>query len=314
MTKWKSFSVETRREAIDALTQFLVDCGSIGTAHDEQILSPEGDPADPVPPPPEVAKLTAYFPWDTDLSWGRNWLDSAGYFTDTLYVDNVLIASEIPIDAEILIDPARTGADPGGKVPCFALRHERRGMDGERSVRTGQESRFPGVLRQTDLAAGTNDIDIGDLRVCFEDAIQDGCVHEPVMSGRNGREGRPLPDRGLADGCIGVCRLLSDRSRYRGGRGGRLGFLFLRLQAGRLRLLCGLHPGRNVCLGGFLARRRDLPLVVHVQDLQLDAARELGILRQPLLLSGLAGLERPALNTVWKMSTRPSLSSSRASR
>ena len=32
----------------------------------------------------------AIFPWDTDLSWGRNWLDSAGYFTDTLYVDNVL--------------------------------------------------------------------------------------------------------------------------------------------------------------------------------------------------------------------------------
>ncbi|HEY3490564.1 MAG TPA: 50S ribosomal protein L11 methyltransferase [Candidatus Deferrimicrobiaceae bacterium] len=67
MTKWKSFSVETRREAIDALTRFLVDCGSIGTAHDEQILSPEGDPADPIPPPPEIAKLTAYFPADTDL-------------------------------------------------------------------------------------------------------------------------------------------------------------------------------------------------------------------------------------------------------
>jgi hypothetical protein len=32
----------------------------------------------------------AIFPWDTDLTWGRNWLDSAGYFTDTLYVDNVL--------------------------------------------------------------------------------------------------------------------------------------------------------------------------------------------------------------------------------
>lgn len=67
MTKWKSFSVDTRREAVDALTRFLVDCGSIGTAHDEQILSPEGDPADPVPPPPEVTRLTAYFPWDTDL-------------------------------------------------------------------------------------------------------------------------------------------------------------------------------------------------------------------------------------------------------
>jgi ribosomal protein L11 methyltransferase len=67
MTKWKSFSVLTRREAVDALTRFLVDCGSIGTAHDEQILSPEGDPADPIPPPPEVTRLTAYFPWDTDL-------------------------------------------------------------------------------------------------------------------------------------------------------------------------------------------------------------------------------------------------------
>ncbi len=30
------------------------------------------------------------FPWDVDLTWGRNWLDSAGYFTDTLYLDNVL--------------------------------------------------------------------------------------------------------------------------------------------------------------------------------------------------------------------------------
>ncbi|HVY69340.1 MAG TPA: lamin tail domain-containing protein, partial [Verrucomicrobiae bacterium] len=30
------------------------------------------------------------FPWDIDLSWGRNWLDSQGYFTDTLFQDNVL--------------------------------------------------------------------------------------------------------------------------------------------------------------------------------------------------------------------------------
>jgi hypothetical protein len=32
----------------------------------------------------------AILPWDVDLSWGRNWLDSRGYFTDTLYQDNVL--------------------------------------------------------------------------------------------------------------------------------------------------------------------------------------------------------------------------------
>ncbi len=30
------------------------------------------------------------FPWDTDLTWGRNWTDSSGYFTDALYVNNCL--------------------------------------------------------------------------------------------------------------------------------------------------------------------------------------------------------------------------------
>lgn len=32
----------------------------------------------------------AILPWDVDLSWGRNWLDAQGYFTDTLFQDNVL--------------------------------------------------------------------------------------------------------------------------------------------------------------------------------------------------------------------------------
>ena len=67
MTRWKSFSVTTRREAVDAITHFLLSHGSLGTAHDEQLLGPAGDPAEPVPPPPRVTKLTAYFPWDTDL-------------------------------------------------------------------------------------------------------------------------------------------------------------------------------------------------------------------------------------------------------
>lgn len=30
------------------------------------------------------------FPWDVDLTFGRNWLNSSGYFTDTLYTNNVL--------------------------------------------------------------------------------------------------------------------------------------------------------------------------------------------------------------------------------
>jgi colanic acid biosynthesis glycosyl transferase WcaI len=41
-----------------------------------------------------------------------------------------------------------------------------------------------------------------------------------------------------------------------------------------------------------LAGRRGLPLVMHVQDLQIDAARELGIIRHPLILAGAERLER----------------------
>ncbi len=67
MTRWKSFTVEVRREAIDAVTQFLMDHGSLGMAYDEQLLGASGDPVDPVPAPPALTRLTAYYPWDTDL-------------------------------------------------------------------------------------------------------------------------------------------------------------------------------------------------------------------------------------------------------
>ncbi len=49
-----------------------------------------------------------------------------------------------------------------------------------------------------------------------------------------------------------------------------------------------LHSG---LIPGILARCRAIPLVIQVQDLQLDAARELGMLRQPGLLALLARLE-----------------------
>jgi spore coat protein CotH len=29
-------------------------------------------------------------PWDVDLTWGRNWLDASGYFTDTIFTNNDL--------------------------------------------------------------------------------------------------------------------------------------------------------------------------------------------------------------------------------
>jgi colanic acid biosynthesis glycosyl transferase WcaI len=41
-----------------------------------------------------------------------------------------------------------------------------------------------------------------------------------------------------------------------------------------------------------LARRQQVPFIFHVQDLQLDAARELAIIRQPLLFDFLERLER----------------------
>jgi colanic acid biosynthesis glycosyl transferase WcaI len=41
-----------------------------------------------------------------------------------------------------------------------------------------------------------------------------------------------------------------------------------------------------------LARRRQVPFIFHVQDLQLDAARDLAIIRQPLLFGLLERLER----------------------
>ena len=67
MTRWKSFTVEVRREAIDAVIRFLMDHGALGMAYDEQLFGTSGDPAEPVPEPPPVTRLTAYYPWDTDL-------------------------------------------------------------------------------------------------------------------------------------------------------------------------------------------------------------------------------------------------------
>ena len=67
MTRWKSFTVETRREAVDALSHFFTEHGALGMAYDERLFGPEGDPADPLPPPEEVTRLTAYFPWEADL-------------------------------------------------------------------------------------------------------------------------------------------------------------------------------------------------------------------------------------------------------
>jgi ribosomal protein L11 methyltransferase len=76
MTRWKSITVETRREAVDALSHFFTEHGSLGMAYDERLFGTEGDPADPLPAPDEVTRLTVYFPWEADLhSVKRDFLD-----------------------------------------------------------------------------------------------------------------------------------------------------------------------------------------------------------------------------------------------
>ncbi len=67
MTRWKSFTVEARREAVDALSYFFTTHGALGMAYDEQLFGANGDPADPLPAPSDPTKVTAYFPWESDL-------------------------------------------------------------------------------------------------------------------------------------------------------------------------------------------------------------------------------------------------------
>lgn len=65
---WNVFVVTARRDAIDAVCAFLLDRGSLGTMYDEMHIGDEGDPADPLPPPPEVTTISAWFPAESDLA------------------------------------------------------------------------------------------------------------------------------------------------------------------------------------------------------------------------------------------------------
>lgn len=98
MTRWKSITVETRREAVDALSHFFTERGALGMAYDERLYGPEGDPADPLPPPDEVTQVTAYFPWEADLhSVKREFLDFLPVLAESFGKDpgSFVSASEI---------------------------------------------------------------------------------------------------------------------------------------------------------------------------------------------------------------------------
>lgn len=65
--RWNVLSLSARREAVDAACALLLDLGALGTAYDEMHVGDEGDPADPLPPPPEVTRIDAWFPAGADL-------------------------------------------------------------------------------------------------------------------------------------------------------------------------------------------------------------------------------------------------------
>ena len=61
-----------------------------------------------------------------------------------------------------------------------------------------------------------------------------------------------------------------------------------------------LHSG---IIPSWLVRHQKIPLIIHVQDLQVDAARELGIFQQRLILTFLEGLERLLLRRAEAVTT-----------
>lgn len=61
-------------------------------------------------------------------------------------------------------------------------------------------------------------------------------------------------------------------------------------------LQCGLMPA-------WLARRQGIPFIFHLQDLQVDAAQQLGLLKQPGLLALLKGLEGRLLRRAQAVTT-----------
>ncbi len=60
----------------------------------------------------------AITPWDVDLTWGRNWIDANGYFTDTLFTNNVLN----------FYNPVAAGKPPNRLFDLFFAQREFRQM------------------------------------------------------------------------------------------------------------------------------------------------------------------------------------------
>ena len=88
-------------------------------------------------------------PWDVDLSWGRNWQDSPGYFTDTIFTNNDLdmYNSAMQGKGENRLYSLFVGNSDVARVPApdfrdMVLRRLRTVLDGYFSVPGLLENRF----------------------------------------------------------------------------------------------------------------------------------------------------------------------------
>ncbi len=106
-------------------------------------------------------------PWDVDLTWGRNWLDASGYFTDTIFTNNDLDMYNSAQQGKgenrlysLLVGNSDVGRVPAGEFRNMVLRRLRTVMDGYFSAPTVLENRFAALANLLDPPAiGTSDAD-----------------------------------------------------------------------------------------------------------------------------------------------------------
>ena len=106
-------------------------------------------------------------PWDVDLTWGRNWLDASGYFTDTIFTNNdpdLYNAAQQGKGENRLYSLIVGNSDvprlPAGEFRDMVVRRLRTVMDGYFSAPSVLENRFAALADVLDPAAiGTSDAD-----------------------------------------------------------------------------------------------------------------------------------------------------------
>jgi CotH kinase protein/Lamin Tail Domain len=109
----------------------------------------------------------APLPWDVDLTWGRNWLDASGYFTDTIFTNNDLDMYNSSQQGKgenrlysLIVGNSDVGRAPAPEIRNMVLRRLRTVMDGYFSAPDLLENRFTQLADLMDPPSiGTSDAD-----------------------------------------------------------------------------------------------------------------------------------------------------------